>query len=284
MVYHGPVFEAQNYFEGLAKPYVLPPGESLADWLIDVSSGRLTPKEAPKSKEDAQDSDEVEHVDGEEEDDEINTIVSTCAASSAKFEFSIEKAKERRQELYDCWNRYYEHLSGLDRDRRYTPPAPYALPVQVQKPRFSCQLRGQVQRNLLITWRNRTSKLVDTTMLVGAVVLISWLQGVLQVTRDQPPGLSFDQLVEGDPYEIPTTFPSLFKYALGPTSTSVEFALKIGVITAVLLGLMAAKALTSSRLEFFREAGSGWGTCYWYYNGIVCECSQQTFLLPRGRY
>ena len=38
MVYHGPTSGAKDYFYSL--DYVLPPGESVADWLIDISSGR----------------------------------------------------------------------------------------------------------------------------------------------------------------------------------------------------------------------------------------------------
>ena len=39
MVYHGPTSLAYNYFHSL--DYVLPTGESVSDWLIDISSGRL---------------------------------------------------------------------------------------------------------------------------------------------------------------------------------------------------------------------------------------------------
>lgn len=209
-----------------------------------MSSGRLAPEEKNTSSQEGEDSDEYG--------------VSPRGPSNAKFENSLQIAKERRQVLYDCWNDYYNNLDEKSRSR-YIPPKPYALPRPVEKPAFRTQLRGQIQRNFLMTWRNRSSKLVDTTMIVGAVVLISWLQGVTEVTRGQQPDLSFDELVEGDPYEIPKTFPYLFKYALGPTAGAIEFALKIGVITSVLLGLTAAKALTGKRLEFFRESGSGWG-------------------------
>ena len=41
IVYHGPTKEARDYF-ARAK-YDLPEGESLADWLIDISSGDLDP-------------------------------------------------------------------------------------------------------------------------------------------------------------------------------------------------------------------------------------------------
>ncbi len=251
-VYHGPVPNAQKYFAHLPAPYLLPHGESLADWLIDVSSGRLATTDSS-----------ISSVTSDEEGngndtDTVDGAISSRGPSTAKFEHCLESAKERRQVLYECWSAYFKTRSPEEL-ARYTPPEPYDLPRVVEKPSFWAQLVGQIERNLLILWRNRTSKLVDTTMIVGAVVLIALLQGVTEVTRPQQPGLSFDQLVEGDPYEIPKTFPNLFRYAFGATTTAVEFALKIGVITSVLLGLTAAKALTAKRLEFFRESGSGWG-------------------------
>ena len=39
LVYHRPTLEARLYFQGLG--YFMPEGESVADWLIDISSGRL---------------------------------------------------------------------------------------------------------------------------------------------------------------------------------------------------------------------------------------------------
>ena len=44
MVYHGPVEKAHGYFTDL--DYHLPVGEALADWLIDISTGRLNQKAA----------------------------------------------------------------------------------------------------------------------------------------------------------------------------------------------------------------------------------------------
>lgn len=39
LIYHGPTLGAEPYFTALK--YQLPKGESVADWLIDISSGRL---------------------------------------------------------------------------------------------------------------------------------------------------------------------------------------------------------------------------------------------------
>ena len=55
MVYHGPTNQSLSYFNSLG--YQLPQGESVADWLIDISSGRLEPDSdtdantSPQSKE-----------------------------------------------------------------------------------------------------------------------------------------------------------------------------------------------------------------------------------------
>lgn len=241
---------------------MLPPGESLADWLIDVSSGSLIPNESKvasgKSTKRGQAEVDENLSEGRALAETVDDAISSKGPSTAKFEHSLEKAKERRQVLYECWNAYYKTRSPQELER-YTPPEPYDLPTSVQKPSFWTQLTSQIQRNFLMMWRNRTSKLVDTTMIVAAVVLIAFLEGVLTITTNTPPGLSFDALVQGDPYEIARTLPALFTYAIRSTRSLLEFSLKVGVITSVLLGLTAAKTLTSKRLEFFREAGSGWG-------------------------
>ena len=41
LVYHGPTDTSRQYFTNMN--YELPEGESLADWLIDISSGELEP-------------------------------------------------------------------------------------------------------------------------------------------------------------------------------------------------------------------------------------------------
>ena len=48
MIYHGPTAGAETYFGRLN--YHLPVGESVADWLIDISSGRLEPDNIAASR------------------------------------------------------------------------------------------------------------------------------------------------------------------------------------------------------------------------------------------
>jgi len=49
-----------------------------------------------------------------------------------------------------------------------------------------------------------------------------------------------------------------------------RYALKVGVIAAVLIGLTATKSITDKRLEFFREAASGYDvTAYFLAVNVV---------------
>ena len=48
MVYHGPVTSAKDYFFKLG--YSIDEGESLADWMMDISSGELSPSSEDESK------------------------------------------------------------------------------------------------------------------------------------------------------------------------------------------------------------------------------------------
>lgn len=251
MVYHGPVYKAEEYFSSMEMPYKLPVGESVADWLIDVSSGRLKP--------------ETNDVGVSNKTDNFELLLTDNGPSAKAFENMPAKAlenmhdqaAERRETLYESWNNYYASLPAYER-LQFEAPEPYDLPSIKQKPSFTRQLGIQLQRNVRLSWRNRFSKLVDTTLIVGAVILISLFEGIVEVTSENDPEVSFMALTNGDPEWMASTFPELFRYAYSRTTNLIEYALKIGVITSVLLGLSAAKALTNKRLEFFREAGSGY--------------------------
>jgi len=252
MVYHGPVYKAEEYFSSMKMPYKLPAGESVADWLIDVSSGRLEPETNDNGVSNKNDNIELLL-----NDDGPSANVFENMPPAKALENRQDQAAERRETLYESWNKYYACLPEYER-KRFEAPEPYALPSIKQKPSFRRQLGIQLQRNVLLSWRNRFSKLVDTTLIVAAVILISLFEGIVEVTSENEPEVSFMDLTNGDPVSMAATFPELFRYAYSRTTNLIEYALKIGVITSVLLGLSAAKALTNKRLEFFREAGSGY--------------------------
>lgn len=76
-MYHGPTKEARYYFA--RANYDLPEGESLADWLIDISSGDLDP--AMKVSD--------------------NLLTSLKGSSVANFEMSDAKRQLKNRERYE---------------------------------------------------------------------------------------------------------------------------------------------------------------------------------------
>lgn len=242
MVYHGPVQGAEVYFGSIPKPYLLPPGESLADWLIDVSTGLLKPNE-------------------EDDNDRTGRRESihrrTAAPSGTSAETANEEAKLRREDLFEYWRYHFAALQGEER-QMYLPPPPSDFPKAQERPPFWDQLKIQLERNVLVMWRNRFSKIVDVCLIIIAVTLAAGFEGPIQLTRKHAPLVSFRELTSGDPADLYRNFPQFFLHAIYLKAELVQFVLKLGVIASVLLSLTATKAITAKRLEFFRESASGY--------------------------
>jgi uncharacterized integral membrane protein len=49
------------------------------------------------------------------------------------------------------------------------------------------------------------------------------------------------------------------RFSISYFSLLIRYPLKVGIILAVLVGLKATQIVTDKRIEFFREAGSGYG-------------------------
>ena len=92
LVYHGPTSGSKQYFNNLG--YILPEGESVADWLIDISSGTLEPENSPN----VSDGDE-DNSDDDNEDDDVGAagLVGNRVAPGGKQVQVAEAAKARRE-------------------------------------------------------------------------------------------------------------------------------------------------------------------------------------------
>lgn len=254
MVYHGPTGKALSYFQGLN--YSLPPGESVADWLIDISCGRFEPdnkvattrkleeSQASTAEKDVLDGDgdaltplpefketisrgevgEVEIALQEQPDQDISglhdapaikdaDVVGTKGVTTGKVSQAFEEAKARRAWLYDEWKKHFEKLTGEDR-AIYDIPDISGLPKPVKKPAFLLQLKFQIKRAFLVAWRNRFIKFFDTTLIVGAITVISLLDGVAEVAKDRDPDIPFEQAVRPRPDDIQSIIINLFSYAV----------------------------------------------------------------------
>lgn len=181
VVYHGKVKKVTKYF--LRLDYELPPGESIADWLIDISSGRL--EQAVFDEDDSVDESDgriksssketrkktrklrmaqcgFETSDDEEEygigtdDDEPSKIIKSENEEDNDPELLLsagDKEKGRREYLYKCWRKHFEKLSKKKRSL-YKAPKPFDLPTKQKRPAFMKQLGYQLHRLVILGQRN----------------------------------------------------------------------------------------------------------------------------------
>mmetsp|Transcript_20466 Transcript_20466/g.33924 ORF Transcript_20466/g.33924 Transcript_20466/m.33924 type:complete len:1212 (+) Transcript_20466:224-3859(+) len=300
MVYHGTVEDANPYFTSLG--YTLPPGESLADWLIDISTGRIA---ACKLQEqiDEESGENVPllqrqaslglalkkvsmssrftdlsvrdgggarseggtSVDGFEAFSDVfdaptrlDTQVVTAAGPSSNMQQTAESAaKLRRELLYASWNDHFEHADDESR-KKYDPPTPYDPPRSTVMPSFGVQFMLQMQRTILLAWRNRVTKTIETAIIVFAVAIISYFEGTASLTEESVPLVPFEAFIAGQEEVIVAFFQPLFEFSLRGSVGYLRYGVSVGVIASVLIALTSVKAITEKRLEFYREAGSGY--------------------------
>jgi hypothetical protein len=180
--------------------------------------------------------------------------VGAKGVTTGKVVQAMEEAKERRAWLCEEWSKYFEKLGGEDKSI-FEPPPKYDLPYRCNGPSLRSQFWCQFKRQVIVGWRNRFSKIIDFTVIVLAVITITSLDGISTVSIDDDPEITFGVMVRPLEDEIPIVFEQLFSYAM---TYQVQYPLKVGIILSVLLGLTATKIVTSKRLEFFREAASGY--------------------------
>ena len=124
----------------------------------------------------------------------------------------MEVAKVRRAWLCSAWLMHFDNLNDKEKSI-YEPPEKYELPIETEKHSFWYQLSYQLYRALLVSWRNRFSKIVNCTIIVGSVLFITALDGVTKVSVDRDPNLPFATLVRPQEVDFPDIFSDLFAYS-----------------------------------------------------------------------
>ena len=215
MCYTGPAANAKSYFQ--SKGYELPEGESVADWLIDISSGALTPDEGMMP--------EAQPV------KRRSTILVDAAESKgsampdstmADDEYTMQA--DRRDQLNKAWIAYFDKkskkISKKSRQMYYNKPEPTDLPPSILKPTFFNQLAVQLDRAIKVGRRNAFYKSVDAIVIVLVGVVISMMQGVTVLSVDaDPQGIRLKYLVTEDPALVlaednDNFFEQVFGYAM----------------------------------------------------------------------
>jgi hypothetical protein len=146
---------------------------------------------------------------------ENDEAVGTKGVSTGKANDAFEEAISRRAILYEQWNEHFQDLSEEDREMYGVPPET-ALPPAFKKQNFVSQLQNQVTRAFLVSWRNSTSKLIDTAILVIATVVICVSTGYPEMTRNKDPDIAFEDAVSPTQETAQQVLGQLFKYAATP--------------------------------------------------------------------
>ena len=314
MVYHGPVDDALTYFSALG--YQLPPGESVADWLIDISTGReavqhLVRNDYSRESKESRDEENVrqlrrkpstglstrmstlptrfdeardvsesfsrsmsvsEAISFREPTRKDSQIVTAAGPSSNKADRAENEAKIRRELLFENWKNHFACLD-LEEKKRYEPPEPYAFPVKTIMPTFLTQFLLQTKRLFLLAWRNRVVKTIETSVIVFAITIITFVSKTTILSTENTPMVPFQALVHSNRNAIEQFFKPLFAFSLLAAPQLGQYGLSVGLVASVLLALTSVKTITEKKLEFFREAGSGYNS-----NAYLLAVNVYTFI------
>ena len=325
MVYHGPVDESLTYFASLG--YQLPGGESVADWLIDISTGRVAVDDPVRSdtiweKPEVSDVENARplrrkpstglstrtftrpnrfdetleigesfiesrksgrHMSFREPTRKDSQIVTSAGPSSNKAERADIEAKLRRELLYENWKHHFEGLD-MDGKKRYEPPEPYAFPVKTIMPTFWTQFVLQMKRMFLLAWRNRVTKTIETAVIVFAVTIMTFFAGSTTLSIEGStkgiPLIPFEAFIAGNPVVIVQFFQPLFEFSITAGPQLVRYGMSVGLVASVLIALTSVKAMAETRLEFFREAGSGYDSNAYLFAVNVCTSVELGSQIP----
>jgi hypothetical protein len=64
-----------------------------------------------------------------------------------------------------------------------------------------------------VAWRNRFGKIIDLTIVVGAVIAISVLDGITEVSVDKDPEIPFEVMARPNQDDFESMFEELFAYS-----------------------------------------------------------------------
>jgi hypothetical protein len=97
-------------------------GESIADWIMDISSGHLLRNSTNEN--------------------ELTTLRSPSVQKMVPMKLQGDSADWSRDFLFNSWRK---HVDGMSPDQNH-PPEPFQLPVIRKKPTFSRQVLLHLQR------------------------------------------------------------------------------------------------------------------------------------------
>jgi len=245
VIYEGHPDLVEGFFSEAG--YVLPPGENVADWIVDISSGSIKLPKLPSCDDSFRDN-----------ADTMRSISDLMRAQIS--DVSRKKSEERnltREFLSKRWMTAVQNSTN-DPEDAHLPKRFLMAPEKVLRPSFLCQMETHIQRNFLGMYRNRISLLFDTAVIILAVFFIN--AGTVRLVSER--FLSLDHtvpmsvLIRGVGEMLPLD--AMFQGFQRAAQEMIGDGLKIAVIVSVLVGLSATKAIGDKKMTAIREASSGY--------------------------
>lgn len=284
VIYHGDTQHVENYFNDLG--YRLEPGEALADWLIDISSGSLKPESRASTLPDRNETMMRQASSIRAMSKKTAGAFGVNTGSSAQNE--AKAAMIRREKLYASWKDHTERLPAGDPFLKYFEfPTGMELPSKSETPSFWTQFKIQCRRIFLLWYRNWFAKLFDFCLIVAVATIVAYVNGVTKSTLLDYPAVPYDVLTSSDPQQVSPFLPAVFSYS---TQAALRMSGAISVITLVtsmVLMISALKALVTYRDNYFRESSSGVGISPYFVAvnvTLLVETALQMFVTGLGVY
>lgn len=191
MIYHGSPSDVLHYFTSAG--YKLTPGENIADWMMDISTGHLKPAMFASLIKQRSSMVLMGNFRGSLIAQNLNSF--TQDTESVRLKEDIEA----RNKLFRRWSYYFETLPEEVRKLQFSAPDPaYEIPPAFRKKNFFSQFIFQSQRNLKLSYRKRREKMFDFIVLIIATIILCLVNGTASFV--------YHAFLEGNPPTIPLSF------------------------------------------------------------------------------
>jgi hypothetical protein len=129
-------------------------------------------------------------------------------------------------------------------------------------PSFFNQVSNQIKRCVLLFTRNIHAKILEILIIVFGTIIITLIEQPLRLNEDINPQIPSEYYVLTSVGEEPGLFDVslnyIFRHSIERAGKVIGFGTKISTIIGVLVTLSSAKVITDKRVEFYREAASGY--------------------------
>ncbi|CAB9506241.1 ABC transporter [Seminavis robusta] len=190
-----------------------------------------------------------------------------------------------QEEAAKQWSVYQaQRLSKKTKRLYYLKPEPskYGRHQSIKSTPFTLQLCCQLERALLVLWRNVFNMITELVLLCGVLFVVALISGVTTLSVDSDPsGIRLQYLVTEDPSFIlrednDNFFEQLFSYALLPNNEMTNYAQNLCLIVSPIATLFAANALLKRRHSVVWEAQHGLSTTAFLLAFSIVDTLQQT--------